>query len=219
MRCIFCSGALCATKTSLSCLLDFFTLPALKCYITNKVSIKRSEGRICGCWPEGRGTLCQPSLEELASQGPSSPLRQPCAPLSPSPPLPPAETRTGAEGCAPPWMLMWQRHMFNFPQMISIRYGQTVGSLNISSTVQQHPKIRTTKESQVIVEEHGLWGGWLWCRFIVLSQSDQRPSGSKRIISLCLVRFTSFSRVLPFKKNQKSLSRCMGFEYETGSCK
>lgn len=90
--------------------------------------------------------------------------------------------------------------MFNFPQMISIRYGQTVGSLNISSTVQQHPKIRTTKESQVIVEEHGLWGGWLWCRFIVLSQSDQRPSGSKRIISLCLVRFTSFSRVLPFKK-------------------
>lgn len=96
MRCLFCS-----------CVLYEHTLPllTLKWSITNKWS----EEVLTGYWHQNRSTFCQPILEELAVQGPSSPLLRPCGLLSPTPPLRPAETHTGDEGCAPSWMLMWQR--------------------------------------------------------------------------------------------------------------
>ena len=56
--------------------------------------------RVVGCSPRSWHTLCPPTLGGLASQGPSSPQPRPSSRSSPSPLLPPAETRTEDEGCA-----------------------------------------------------------------------------------------------------------------------
>lgn len=68
----------------------------------------------CGCSPRSWRTLCPPTLGGLASQGPSSPPPRSSCRSSPSPPLPPAETRTEDEGCAPSLRLQGGRREREF---------------------------------------------------------------------------------------------------------
>lgn len=134
--------------------------------------MKLKKKKPIGCWPQRGSIPCQSTSEELSTRGPSSPPPQPYAPCSPWPPPQLAEIRTEDEGCALFWRLRRGEQQ-------AVRGGEAAD--HVWRTRPGHAKtwaeisLQTSKETLVVVKDHGLKGQWLLNRLGIL-QANQRPA-------------------------------------------